>query len=629
MSSDPSHLRPEPEHGGRDEWIARWNATYVEVPAGKCIHHLVEEQARRSPDAPAVISRGQALTYRELDEKAGRLARRLQRMGAGPEKIVAICADRSLEMMAGLQGILKSGAAYLPMDPSYPFERLQFVLEDSKAVLLLVPQKMRTQFGAAGARIVLIDSDGEDVPPESPGNVQSRNLAYVIYTSGSTGKPKGVMVEHCNVINFFAGMDLILGDEPGVWLAVTSIAFDISVLELFWPLVRGGTVVIQSDADRLAPGEYGIASQIRNCGITHLQCTPSLARLLALNRECLESMGSLKKLILGGEALSPALVGQLRRTVRGDILNLYGPTETTIWSAAYPVRGDEATIPIGRPIANTSLYVLDEELRNVPIGDPGELFIGGRGVARGYLGKPELTAERFPANPFRGDSSDRIYRTGDLARYRDDGNVEFLGRVDNQVKILGFRIEPEEIESVLGQHPCVSTAAVVAVDSSSGEKELIGYAVPKVPDSITVAELRIYLQRRLPAHMVPARLSILDALPTTPNGKTDRKTLAERSRSAGGETAQTVSSDGIERLIVKICSEILKTARVPTDRNFLDLGLMSLQVAELAARLGEALNREILLIDLFEHSTIRSLAAYLSTRGQVRKAPPATERASR
>ena len=628
MSSDPTHLRPEPEHDGRDERIARWNATHVEVPAGKCIHDLVEEQARRSPDAPAVIFRGQALTYRELDEKAARLAHRLRQLGAGPEKVVAICADRSLEMMVGLLGILKSGAAYLPMDPSYPVERLQFVLEDSKAALLLVPQKIQDRFAAAGVRTVLIDSDGEDAPPESPGSVESRDLAYVIYTSGSTGKPKGVMVEHGNVINFFAGMDRILGNEPGVWLAVTSMSFDISVLELFWPLARGGTVVIQNDADRLAPGEYGIASQIRNCGITHMQCTPSLARLLALNRECLESMGSLKKLILGGEPLSPALVGQLRHTVRADILNLYGPTETTIWSSAYPVRGDEATIPIGRPIANTSLYVLDEELRNVPIGDPGELFIGGRGVARGYLGKPELTTERFLANPFQGDSSGRIYRTGDLARYRDDGNVEFLGRVDNQVKILGFRIEPEEIENVLGQHPCVSAAVVVAVDLSSGEKELIGYAVPKVPDSITVAELRIYLQRRLPAHMVPAGLSILDALPTTPNGKADRKSLAERSRSAGGETVQAFSSDGIERLIAKICGEILKTARVPTDRNFLDLGLMSLQIAELAARLGEVLNREIPLIDLFEYSTIRSLAAHLSTEGQVRKAAPATARAN-
>jgi amino acid adenylation domain-containing protein len=615
----------------RDELIARWNATHVEVPTGKCIPDLLEDQARRSPDVTAVIFRGQGLTYRELDERAGRLAHRLQRMGAGPEKIVAICADRSLEMMVSLLGILKSGAAYLPMDPSYPSERLQFVLEDSKAVLLLVPRRMQAQFAAATAETVLVDlvcKHGEDVPPESPGYAQSRNLAYVNYTSGSTGKPKGVMVEHRNVVNFFAGMDLILGEEPGVWLAVTSISFDISVLELFWPLARGGTVVIQSDADRLTSGEYGIAAQIRSYDITHMQCTPSLARLLALNRECLESMGSLKKLILGGEALSAALVNQLRPAVRAEILNLYGPTETTVWSAAYPVRGDEAAIPIGRPIANTSLYVLDEQLRNVPIGDPGELFIGGRGVARGYLGKPELTRERFLGNPFRSDSSERIYRTGDLARYRSDGNVEFLGRVDNQVKIRGFRIEPEEIENVLGQHPCISAAAVVAMDSSSGEKELIGYAVPKVPDSVTVAELRIYLQRRLPTHMVPAGLFILDALPTTPNGKTDRKTLAERSRSAGGESALTTSPDGIERLIARICGEILKTARVPIDRNFLDLGLMSLQIAELAARLCEALDREILLTDLFEHPTIRSLAAHLSTRGRVREAPPAAAKAS-
>ena len=252
-------------------------------------------------------------------------------------------------------------------------------------------------------------------------------------------------------------------------------------------------------------------------------------------------------------------------------------------------------------------------------------------MARGYLGKPELTAERFLANPFQRHSSERIYRTGDLARYRSDGNVEFLGRVDNQVKILGFRIEPEEIENVLGRDPSVNAAAIVANDASSGGKELIGYVEPKVPDSVTVVELRIYLQRRLPGHMVPTGLFILEALPTTPNGKTDRKTLAERSRGAGGESAPAASPDGIEQLIVKICDEILKTAPVPIDRNFLDLGLMSLQIAELAARLGEVLQREILLTDLFEHSTIRSLAAYLSTQSEnrpVRQAPSAAAKAS-
>jgi len=595
----------------RDLVIER-NNTQTDSRDGTCIHQWFEEQVARTPDATAVIFREQQLTYRELNAKAGRLAARLVELGAAPDRIVAICVERSLEMMVGLLGILKSGASYLPLDPAFPAERMQFMLEDSRAPIVVTQEHLTARFTDAHTHVVLIGSlwDGPDTAelPSSP--VKSHNLAYVIYTSGSTGKPKGVMVEHRHVSNFFAGMDQVIGREPGVWLAVTSISFDISVLELFWTLARGFTVVVQAESEKLTSGgNYSVAAQIQDHHITHMQCTPSMARFLISSQESLESLRGLRQLMLGGEALPSGLVAQLRQAVSGEIFNLYGPTETTVWSAAHRIVRDEAAIPIGRPIANTQIYILDAHLRPAPLGAPGELFIGGAGVARGYLNRPELTAEKFLPDPFRPASSNRMYRTGDLARYRPDGSLEFLGRIDNQVKILGFRIEPEEIEAILSQHPDVCAIAVVPREDVPGEKRLVAWLVPG-ERPVTVAELRAYAQHRLPAHMVPSAFVIADSLPLTPNRKIDKKALAALPLATAVSGQARVTS--LEETVGNVFRDALQLETVSAHGNFFDLGANSLVMAQVAIALQEALHREIPLTDLFKYPTISALAAYLA-----------------
>jgi len=588
------------------------NNTQTDYSDGTCIHHWFEEQVARTPDATAVIFREQRLSYRELNEKAGRLAARLRALGAAPDGIVAICVERSLEMMVGLLGILKSGAAYLPLDPAFPAERAQFMLEDSRAPIVVTQEHLAARFPDARTHVVPIRSVWDEPKiaelPASP--VEGQNIAYVIYTSGSTGKPKGVQVEHRQVGNFFAGMDQVIGREAGVWLAVTSISFDISVLELFWTLARGFTVVVQAESEKLASsGDYSVAAQIRNRHITHLQCTPSMARFLISGQESLQSLRGLRKLMLGGEALPSGLVAQLRQAVSGEVFNLYGPTETTVWSAAHRIVRDEAVIPIGRPIANTQIYILDAHLRPTPLGAPGELFIGGAGVARGYLNRPELNADKFLPDPFRTESSNRMYRTGDLARYRPDGDLEFLGRIDNQVKILGFRIEPEEIEAILGQHPDVRAIAVVVREDAPGEKKLVAWLVPG-ERPVTVIELRAYAQHRLPAHMVPSAFVIVDSLPQTPNRKIDKKALAALPLATAVSGQAPVTS--LEETVGNIFRQALQLETVDTHGNFFDLGANSLVMAQVAIALQETLHREILLTDLFKYPTISALAANLA-----------------
>ncbi len=584
------------------------NPTQTGRASGACIHQLFEEQTARTPDATAVTFHGQQLTYQELNERADRLAAHLRKSGAVPDGIVALCAERSLEMIVGLLAILKSGAAYLPLDPSFPSERLAFMLADSQAPILVTEEHLAARFSGAAARDVTFRSvsSGPALEALPPVPVEGHNLAYVIYTSGSTGKPKGVMVEHRHVTNFFAGMDQVIGPQPGVWLAVTSVSFDISALELFWTLARGFTVVLQAESERLAPrGNYSIASQIRNHHVTHLQCTPSMARLMISNQEAWQSLGGLQKLMLGGELLPSGLVTQLRQTVAGDIFNLYGPTETTVWSAAHRIARDEPLIPIGQPIVNTQIYLLDAHLNPVLPGTPGEIFIGGDGVARGYLNRPELTAERFLPDPFRPDSSHRIYRTGDLARCRPDGDLEFLGRIDNQVKILGFRIEPEEIEAVLGRHPDVQAVAVVPREDVPGEKKLVAWLVTGARP-VTAVQLRAYAQQWLPEHMVPSAFVITDALPQTPNQKIDRNALAALPVPA----AAAPSTANLEETVARIFKEAGIEAMSPHD-NFFDVGANSMTMAQVALELQKTLHREILLTDLFKYPTLSALTAHL------------------
>jgi amino acid adenylation domain-containing protein len=619
--------------------LLNFNNPETEYAKNKRVHDLFEEQVQRSPDLTAVIYKGQRLSYEELNTKADSLAFLLRACGAGPDVIVGVCVERSFEMIVALLGVLKAGAAYLPLDPEFPAERLQIMLEDSQAPILVTQKHLLSRFSNTPAQVVTVDSfagkpfdhyrNGEISSPSGEvlerdiqnsrarlaNDVTSRNLAYVIYTSGSTGKPKGVMIEHRNVTNLFAGMDRVIGRESGVWLAVTRISFDISVLELFWTLVRGFTVVLQADAERLAlSGEYSIPSQLRQYQVTHFQCTPSMAHLLAADDDCLKSLRNLRKLMLGGEAFPAALVATLTRAVTGEILNLYGPTETAIWSSTYRLRGNETSVPIGRPIANTEMYVLDAELQPLPAGIAGELFIGGEGVGRGYLNKPELTAERFLPDPFRPGRLGRIYKTGDLARYRSDGEIEFLGRIDNQIKIRGFRIEPEEIESVLGQHPGVQASAVVGCEDVPAEKRLVAYLVGRETETITSSELRIFLRQKLPPHMVPSEFVLLESLPLTPNGKIDRKALPS------GGNLQIISPETphdqatLEDTLSGIWAEALDRQRVDRTRNFMDLGADSLMMVEVATKLGESLGTTVAITEIFQYPTIESLAAHLNRR---------------
>ncbi len=385
------------------------NKTEVDYPRENTIAQLFEQQVARTPDAVAVVSAGRGLTYRELDQRSNQLARHLQQLGVRPESLVGIAVERSVEMMVGLLAILKAGGAYVPMDPSYPVQRIALMIEDSEAPVILATERTRSRLGKTAGHVVSIDGDADAIAGNSTHPVSSaasgQNLAYVIYTSGSTGKPKGVMIEHRNVVNFFTGMDRAIGSDPGVWLAVTSISFDISVLELFWTLTRGFQVIIHGDE-----GTQTIPDEIRNYGVTHMQSTPSLARMIAVDPDGLASLGRLKKLFLGGEALPPSLVRQLRQEFRGEMHNMYGPTETTIWSTTFRITGDSDSIPIGKPIANTQVYVLDSGLQPVAAGETGDLYIGGDGVVRGYWQRPDLTAEKFLSDPFRAGKSHVSHR---------------------------------------------------------------------------------------------------------------------------------------------------------------------------------------------------------------------------
>jgi amino acid adenylation domain-containing protein len=539
MSNDP---RGEPASrplnpAERQRVLVEWNQTQVDFPRSQCIHQLFEEQVRRTPEAVALIGEERQLTYRQLNEQADQLAEQLRLRGVGPEVLVGVCLRRSLDLVVALYAIHKAGGAYVPMDPSYPRERLAFMLEDAQVSVLLTQRSLVDLLPDTQARVLRIDEPTEAVPTTSGRPQAARsasgptpeNLAYVIYTSGSTGKPKGVMVRHRNVVNFFTGMDRAIGSAPGVWLAVTSISFDISVLELFWTLTRGFKVVLQDEMTGGGQSTSGNgqkhtpAEQILRHGVTHLQCTPSLVAMIAQEPATREALQSLKQLLLGGEPLPPALVQQLAGC--GELFNMYGPTETTVWSTVHPVTRHGGTVTIGRPIANTEVYILDERLDPVAPGEPGELYIGGAGVTRGYLNRPELTAERFIPNPFSAAAEAQLYRTGDLAKYRADGTIEFLGRVDHQVKIRGFRIELGEIEAALREHPGVKESVVSVWEPNPGDKRLAGYFVPTPGTTAPAAELRKYLRAKLPEYMVPSAFLPLTALPLTPNGKLDRKAL--------------------------------------------------------------------------------------------------------
>ncbi len=597
--------------------LLEWNQTDADYPRSSTIADLFAAQAARMPEAVAVTAQGRSLTYRELDERANGLARHLQGLGVSPDTLVGVAMGRTELLVVSLLGILKAGGGYVPLDPTYPQDRLSLVIEDSQMPVLLTTDASRAHLPPAAAGLTIINVEEMDLASKSGEAVASAarpaNLAYVMYTSGSTGKPKGVMVENRNVVNFFTGMDRAIGCKAGVWLAVTSVSFDISVLELLWTLTRGFTVVVHGDE-----GTATIADEIARYGVTHLQMTPSLARMLTLDTRAYAALGSLKQMLLGGEAVPAALIHHLRQVFKGEIHNMYGPTETTIWSTTCRVEDVGSNVSIGKPIVNTQIYLLDADLNPVPFGEIGELFIGGDGVARGYWQRPELTAERFLAIPALGPG--RIYRTGDLARFLPDGSIDFLGRADYQIKLRGHRIEPGEIEALLEKCAGIRQAVVVLREDREGDKRLVAYLVAETKDSAAASraagDLRTAAGSKLPDYMVPSAFVYLDELPLTGNGKIDRKSLlklpAPNLASAASHNPESASE--MERVVAKAWQQALGIPAVGLTDNFFDLGAHSLTVAEAHAKLQEALGREISLLDLFQFTTVSALAAHLDAQ---------------
>ena len=601
----------------QQQLLVEWNTTQAVYPQETCVHELIGTQAARTPDDIAVVCEGAHLTYRELDTRANQLGHYLRRYGVGPDVLVGICMERSLDMLVGMLGILKAGGAYVPLDPAYPQDRIAFMIEDSGAPILLTHSPVLSRLPDHRARVVCVDTDWEEVAREREdnpmGGVVPEHLAYVIYTSGSTGKPKGVQIPHRAVVNFLHTM----GQRPGivaqdVLLAVTTLSFDIAGLELFLPLTVGARVVVVSRA--VAADGHQLARQLAEHGATIMQATPATWRLL------LESgwQGHDRlKILCGGEALPEELAQALLSKCAG-LWNMYGPTETTIWSTVAKIDTQEQAMTIGRPIANTQLYVLDRCQRPVPIGVPGELYIGGAGVARGYLYRPDLTAERFVEHPFSQEPAARLYRTGDLVRYRSDGTLEFLGRIDHQVKIRGFRIELGEIETVLTAHPAVREAVVIAREDTPGDKRLVAYVVTSKSSMPASSELRSFLRQQLPEYMIPTAFMDLDALPLTPNGKVDRRALPvpERTRIAPDGPLVT-PRDALDLQLTQIWEKVLGLKPIGLQDNFFELGGHSLLAVRLFGHIERLCGKKLPLATLFQAPTIEQLANVLRQKDWV------------
>ena len=591
--------------------LVEWNTTQTVYPRDLCIHQLFEAQVERTPDDVAVIYEDTQLTYRELNSKANQLAHYLRQLGVGSEVLVGLCMERSLEMIVGLLGILKAGGSYVPLDPTFPAERIAFMLEDAQVPVLVTQQHLITQLPNHGAKVVCLATPETLLAQQSETNLlpvsTSANLAYVIYTSGSTGRPKGVQILHRAVVNFLMSMR----KQPGLTaddtlLAITTLSFDIAGLELFLPLIVGARLIIAS-RDVVTSGR-ALAETLSRSRTTVMQATPATWRmLLAAGWQGDQRL----KILCGGEALPLELAQQLLPKAAA-LWNLYGPTETTIWSTVCKIEPEDTLVTIGRPIANTQVYILDAQLHPVSIGVPGELYIGGDGLARGYLNRPALTAERFIPHPCSNEPGARLYKTGDLARYRPDGTIEHLGRLDFQVKIRGFRIELGEIESVLAQHPAVRQAVVVAREDTPGDKRLVAYVVPHNEQTTTIAELQSHVKKHVPSYMLPSAFMLIDALPLTPNGKVDRRALpAPRLDKSTTEATFEAPKHLVHYQLVQIWEELLNVRPIGVRDNFFDLGGHSLLATLMVDRIEQVFGKKIPLSTLFAGPTIEHLSNVL------------------
>ncbi|MBZ5569981.1 MAG: amino acid adenylation domain-containing protein [Acidobacteriia bacterium] len=599
----------------RTQVLVNWNATAKAYPE-TTIHRLIEEQVRRAPTATALVFEGRAMSYDELNRRANQLARHLRGMGVGPDTLVGVCIERSFEMVVALLGVLKAGGAYVPVDPGYPADRQAYMIEDSRAPVLLTQANLAGGWANAGARVVVLDTGWEEIARQPGEDLQDGgqpdHLAYVIYTSGSTGKPKGAMNTHRAVSNRLLWMQDTYGlTESDRVLQKTPFSFDVSVWEFFWPLMTGARLVIARPEGHKDP-TY-LVQLIQEEAITTLHFVPSMLRVF-LEAEGVTRCGSVKRVICSGEALPFELQERFFGLLDAELHNLYGPTEAavdvTYWACE---RGSaRKLVPIGRPVANTQMYVLDAGLNPVPVGVPGELYIGGVQVGRGYWGRPELTAERFIADPFRPGG--RLYRTGDLARWLPDGAIEYLGRNDFQVKVRGFRIELGEIEAALSEHAAVGQAVVVAREETPGDVRLVAYLVARPQASIETGALRAYLRERLPEYMVPSAFVVLPALPLNPSGKVDRKALPAPERGSEAAVAYEAPRTPTEEALAEIFAEVLKLERAGVRDDFFDLGGHSLLATRLLSRVHAKLGVDLPVRQLFEARTVAGLAEIVDAR---------------
>ena len=603
--SDLPLLTPAEQH----RLLVEWNNPRRDYPKDRCIQELFELQAENNPDAVALLDEGRELSYRALNSRANQLAHHLRKLSVGPEVLVGICVERSIEMVVGLLGILKAGGAYVPLDPSYPRERLEFMLQDSGSPVLITQQALADVFIGHTGKLISLDTEWKKIGQGSKSNLAlettSDSLAYVIYTSGSTGQPKGVAVTHQAVNRLVMNTDYAPLTSTDVVAQASNVSFDAATFEIWGALLNGARLVMTTKDTLLSP--RSLATAIERHGITTLFLTTALFNQMV--EKIPAALAKLRYLLFGGEAVDPQRVKELLQSGSPKhLLHVYGPTETTTFASWYWVREvaeDAITVPIGRPIANTEIYILDAHLNPVPVGVVGELHVGGPGVARGYLNRPELTAERFIKQPFSNDPHARLYKTGDSVRYLADGNIEFVGRIDDQVKIRGFRIELEEIEAVLAEHPALQEAAVLAREDVPGDKRLVAYVVAKHGSSPSSGELRAYLKQTLPDYMIPFAFVSLNELPLNPSGKIDRRALPAPDTGCSTSIAPRSS---VEEVLAGIWRDVLQVEQAGVEDNFFELGGHSLLMAQVMSRVRDTLQLEIPLRALLEAPTISGLA---------------------
>ncbi|HLZ59625.1 MAG TPA: amino acid adenylation domain-containing protein [Ktedonosporobacter sp.] len=607
----------------RKQMLETWNETQAEYPVERCLHELFEEQARRTPEQTVLLFQDEGLTYRELNERANQLAHYLRASGVKEDMLVGLCLDRSPSMVIGLLAILKAGGAYVPLDPEYPIERIRFVVQDAQLSVLLTQRQLEEKFSLQNVQVICVEAWEQEIAsypisnPERTTNAQQR--AYVIYTSGSTGKPKGTQIRHTSVVNFLYAMcqHLPIGRGDRL-LAVTTVAFDIAGLEIYLPLMVGGIIVLATRA--VAMDGQQLCAFLTNSAITYMQATPSTWRMLI---EAGWTGNPGLTILCGGEDLPRDLADQL--ISRCAVLwNVYGPTEATIWATIARLGSHETPITIGRPLANTQIYLLDHYQRPVPVNVPAELYIGGVGLSTGYLNLPALTAEKFIQHPFHPPSEARVYRTGDVARYRVDGSIEFLGRLDHQVKIRGYRIELGEIETILNEHPAIQSVVVLAKERENDSKRLVAYLICVSGREIRLQELRNYLKERLPEYMIPSSFQFLKAFPLTPNGKIDRSQLPDPDQNRPELNEAFVSPRDLkEEVLATIWSQILGLGQIGIHDNFFELGGDSLLAVRVIARANQA-GYDLSVQQIFQHQTVAELAAAIGTSNILAEQGPVT-----